>query len=105
MVALATIGAGEAAGDALHQGIVVDLHLDHRIERLAPLGEQPVERLCLSDGAREAIEDERTCVVWGMPRSIKEAGLEDAVVPLDAMPLAIAQAASRRAAPPARMAS
>ena len=56
-------------------------------------------------GGTVLIEDERTCVVWGMPRSIKEAGLEDAVVPLDAMPLAIAQAASRRAAPPARMAS
>ncbi|HTI32526.1 MAG TPA: chemotaxis-specific protein-glutamate methyltransferase CheB [Miltoncostaea sp.] len=56
-------------------------------------------------GGTVLIEDERTCVVWGMPRSIKEAGLQDAVVPLDAMPLAIAQAASRRAAPPARMAS
>ena len=56
-------------------------------------------------GGTVLIQDERTCVVWGMPRSIKEAGLEDAVVPLDAMPLAIAQAASRRAAPPARMAS
>ena len=56
-------------------------------------------------GGMVLIEDERTCVVWGMPRSIKEAGLEDVVVPLDAMPLAIAQAASRRAAPPARMAS
>jgi two-component system chemotaxis response regulator CheB len=56
-------------------------------------------------GGTVLIEDERTCVVWGMPRSIKEAGLEDAVVPLDAMPLAIAQAASRRATPAARMAS
>jgi len=56
-------------------------------------------------GGMVLIEDERTCVVWGMPRSIKEAGLEDVVVPLDAMPLAIAQASSRRAAPPARMAS
>jgi two-component system, chemotaxis family, protein-glutamate methylesterase/glutaminase len=56
-------------------------------------------------GGTVLIEDERTCVVWGMPRSIKEAGLEDAVVPLDAMPLAIAQAAGRRAAAPTRMAS
>jgi hypothetical protein len=36
---------------------------------------------------------------------VREAGLDDAVVPLDAMPLAIAQAASRRALPPARLAS
>lgn len=60
-------------------------------------------------GGTVLIEDERTCVVWGMPRSIREAGLEDAVVPLDAMSLAIAQAAApapaRRVAPPARMAS
>lgn len=45
-------------------------------------------------GGTVLIEDERTCAVWGMPRSIKEAGLEDAAVPLDAMPLAIARAAS-----------
>ena len=56
-------------------------------------------------GGTVLVEDERTCVVWGMPRSIKEAGLADAVVPLDAMPLAIAEAGSRRAVPPARMAS
>ncbi len=56
-------------------------------------------------GGTVLIEDERTCVVWGMPRSIKEAGLEDAVVPLDAMPLAIAQSAVRRAGASARMAS
>ncbi len=56
-------------------------------------------------GGTVLIEDERTCVVWGMPRCIREAGLEDAIVPLDAMPLAIAKAASGRATPPARMAS
>jgi two-component system chemotaxis response regulator CheB len=56
-------------------------------------------------GGTVLVEDERTCVVWGMPRSVREAGLDDAVVPLDAMPLAIAQAASRRAATPARIAS
>lgn len=28
-------------------------------------------------------EDESTCVVWGMPRSVKEAGVANAVVPLD----------------------
>jgi two-component system chemotaxis response regulator CheB len=56
-------------------------------------------------GGTVLIEDERTCVVWGMPRSVRQAGLHDAEVPLHAMPLAIAQAASRHAAAPARMAS
>ena len=48
-------------------------------------------------GGTVLVEAERTCVVWGMPRSIEEAGLADAVIPLDAMPLAIAEAAGRRA--------
>ena len=39
-------------------------------------------------------EDESSCVVWGMPRAAAAAGLADAVVPLDAMPLAIAEAVS-----------
>jgi two-component system chemotaxis response regulator CheB len=56
-------------------------------------------------GGTVLVEHERTCVVWGMPRSVQEAGLADAVVPLDAMPLAIAEAAARRAAAPARAAS
>lgn len=37
-------------------------------------------------------EDESSCVVWGMPRAAAAAGLAGAVVPLDAMPLAIAEA-------------
>jgi two-component system chemotaxis response regulator CheB len=56
-------------------------------------------------GGTVLVEHERTCAVWGMPRSVEEAGLADAVVPLDAMPLAIAEAAARRAAAPARAAS
>ena len=40
-------------------------------------------------------EDERTCVVYGMPRALVQAGLADAVVPLDAMPLAIVEAVAR----------
>jgi len=27
-------------------------------------------------------EDESTCVVWGMPRSVQEAGVADAIAPL-----------------------
>ncbi|MGD9573527.1 MAG: chemotaxis-specific protein-glutamate methyltransferase CheB [Thermoleophilia bacterium] len=43
-------------------------------------------------GGTVIAEDESTCVVWGMPRSVVAAGLQEAVVPLDAMPLAIAEA-------------
>jgi len=53
-------------------------------------------------GGRILVEAEETCVVWGMPRSIEEAGLANAVIPLDAMPLAITQATSARAGAAAR---
>jgi two-component system, chemotaxis family, protein-glutamate methylesterase/glutaminase len=43
-------------------------------------------------GGRILTEDERTCVIYGMPRAVAEAGLSDAVVPLDVMPLAITEA-------------
>ncbi len=40
-------------------------------------------------------EDERTCVIYGMPRAIVDAGLSDGVFPLDAMHLALVEAVSR----------
>jgi two-component system chemotaxis response regulator CheB len=40
-------------------------------------------------GGRILAESEDTCVVYGMPRSVVEAGLADAVVPLDRMAEAI----------------
>lgn len=46
-------------------------------------------------GGRILVEDERTCVIYGMPRAVKEAGLADASFPLDAMPLAMVEAAGR----------
>lgn len=49
-------------------------------------------------GGTILVEAESTCVVWGMPRSIEDAGLADAVFPLEAMPLAIAEAVAPRAA-------
>lgn len=49
-------------------------------------------------GGTVLVEAERTCVVWGMPRSVADAGLADARIPLDAMPLAIVEAAARRRA-------
>jgi two-component system chemotaxis response regulator CheB len=36
-------------------------------------------------------EAESTCTVYGMPRAIAEAGLADEVLPLDALPAAIAR--------------
>jgi two-component system chemotaxis response regulator CheB len=48
-------------------------------------------------GGTILVEAERTCVVWGMPRSVEEAGLADGVFPLDAMPLAISEAVTPRA--------
>jgi len=40
-------------------------------------------------GGSVLTESEETCVVYGMPRSVMEAGLSDASVPLERMALAI----------------
>lgn len=40
-------------------------------------------------GATVLTEAESSCVIYGMPRSVVEAGLSDAAVPLDALPQAI----------------
>ena len=55
-------------------------------------------------GGRVLVEAESTCTVYGMPRAVAEAGLADAVLPLDELPAAIAQEAGMTAhalAPPA----
>jgi two-component system chemotaxis response regulator CheB len=36
-----------------------------------------------SSGGQVIAEDESTCVVWGMPRSVAEAGVADVIVPID----------------------
>ena len=36
------------------------------------------------------VEAEETCTIYGMPRAVAEAGLADAVLPLDELPEAIA---------------
>lgn len=46
-------------------------------------------------GGRALAEDASTAVVWGMPRAIAEAGLADAVLPLDALPLGITEMVAR----------
>jgi two-component system chemotaxis response regulator CheB len=43
-------------------------------------------------GGRVIAEDESSCVVWGMPRSVSEAGAADVVVPLLEVPGAIQNA-------------
>jgi two-component system chemotaxis response regulator CheB len=45
-------------------------------------------------GGRVIVEDRSTCVVWGMPRSIEEAGIADAVLGLEDIAAAIARATS-----------
>ena len=39
-------------------------------------------------------QDEASCAVYGMPRAVTEAGLADAVLPLDELPRAIGEAAA-----------
>ncbi len=43
-------------------------------------------------GGKVIAEDESTCVVWGMPRSVLEAGAADMIVPLPDIPKAIERA-------------
>jgi two-component system chemotaxis response regulator CheB len=45
-------------------------------------------------GGRVLVEAESTCVVYGMPRAVAEAGLADEILPLDELPAAIAREAS-----------
>jgi two-component system chemotaxis response regulator CheB len=44
-------------------------------------------------GGRVLVESESTCVVYGMPRAVAEAGLADEVLPLHELPAAIAREA------------
>jgi two-component system chemotaxis response regulator CheB len=41
-------------------------------------------------GGRVLVEAESTCTVYGMPRAVADAGLADAVLPLDQLADAIA---------------
>lgn len=46
-------------------------------------------------GGQVIVQDEPTSVVWGMPGRVAEAGLAEAILPLDALPAEIARRASR----------
>jgi len=50
-------------------------------------------------GASIIAQDEESCVVWGIPGSIVEAGLADIVLPLDQIAAAIVRATERKLAP------
>jgi two-component system, chemotaxis family, protein-glutamate methylesterase/glutaminase len=47
-------------------------------------------------GASTIAQDERTCVVYGMPRAAVELGVVDTIAPLDQIPQAILKAIQRR---------
>jgi len=51
-------------------------------------------------GGGVLVQDEASCVVWGMPRAVHEAGLEDAVIPLCEMGKEIAARVRPGPAPP-----
>ena len=58
MVTLAAAGAGETAGDAFDQGILVDIHDDDMVESHFLARKELFERVRLRRGARITIEDE-----------------------------------------------
>lgn len=62
---------------------------------LTGMGKDGLEgaRAVKARGGVVLVESEETCTVYGMPRAIEEAGLADAVLPLDRLPEAIAREA------------
>lgn len=50
-------------------------------------------------GATLIAQDKQSCVVWGMPRAVSEAGLADAVVPLSEIHTEITRLVQHRTAP------
>jgi two-component system, chemotaxis family, protein-glutamate methylesterase/glutaminase len=42
-----------------------------------------------AQGGKILTEDEKSCIIYGMPRSVVESGLSDLAVPLDGMARAI----------------
>jgi two-component system chemotaxis response regulator CheB len=62
---------------------------------LTGMGKDGLEgaRAVKAAGGRVLVEAESTCVVYGMPRAIAEAGLADEILPLHELPAAIAREA------------
>ncbi len=56
-------------------------------------------RLIKRSGGRLLAQDADSCVVYGMPRAVVEAGLADAVLPLDEIAPALVQAVARSSSP------
>ena len=54
-------------------------------------------------GGRVLVQDEETCVVYGMPKAVAEAGLADAVLPLEQLAAAITSAVARPTRPTERV--
>ena len=52
-------------------------------------------RAIRASGGRVIAQDEASCVIWGMPRAVEEAGLADEVVALSDLPAALALEARR----------
>lgn len=50
-------------------------------------------------GGQVIVQDEASSVVWGMPGRVAEAGLAEAILPLDELPAEIARRLGRRGAP------
>ena len=57
MIAFVALRAGEATGDALHEGILVNLKFDDMIKGPSALGQQRIERGGLRSRAGIAVED------------------------------------------------
>ena len=71
---------------------------------LTGMGKDGLEgaRAVKAAGGRVLVEAESTCVVYGMPRAVAEAGLADEVLPLHELPAAIARGGRSMSVAPTR---
>ena len=53
-------------------------------------------------GGKVIAQNEATCVVYGMPKAVVDAGLADAVLPLEDLAAGLTKVVGRRVAPPQR---
>jgi two-component system chemotaxis response regulator CheB len=69
---------------------------------LTGMGEDGLKgaRAIVEAGGRVIVQSGPTCVVWGMPKAVEEAGLAEYVAPLSEIATAIAQRVARRRSSP-----
>lgn len=86
------VGGHKPAVDVLFDSVATLTDIDRIAVIMTGMGadgSKGIKMLKRSGNTRVISEDERTCVVYGMPKSAEKTGLVDRVAPLDEIPQAI----------------